>query len=133
MATNWGCYISRRSKSRVTNSPYKSKFEKDFAAKYPLLEYEKDKIKYLVEHTYNPDWKIRDNVYIETKGLWKAADRAKHLHIRTQHPEVTVYLVFQNPNNKLSRVSKTTYGEYCDKHGIEWATIDTIPGEWFND
>lgn len=121
--------MSRRKKR---NDNYKSNFEAAFAKKYPKLEYEKDKIKYEVTHTYTPDWKIRDNVYIETKGLWKAADRAKHLHIRTQHPELTIYLVFQNPNNKLSRVSNTTYGEYCDKHGIEWATIDTIPKEWFN-
>jgi len=86
----------------------------------------------VVEHTYNPDWKIKENTFLETKGLFKASDRAKHLHIREQHPELTVYLVFQNPNNKLSRVSKTTYGEWCTKHGIEWATIDTIPGEWFD-
>jgi Phage endonuclease I len=123
--------LTRRSEARKKLHPYKSKFEQDFHAAYPQLGYEKDKIKYLVEHTYNPDWKVKENVYIETKGAWLPKDRAKHLYIREQHPEVTVYLVFQNPNNKLSRVSKTTYGEYCDKHGIEWATIDTIPREWF--
>lgn len=84
-------------------------------------------------HQYNPDWKIREGVYLETKGLFKAQDRAKHLYIKQQHPDIKVYLVFQNPNNRLSRVSKTTYGEWCDKHGIEWATLDTIPKEWFDD
>lgn len=84
-------------------------------------------------HQYNPDWKIREGVYLETKGLFKAQDRAKHLYIKQQHPDIKVYLVFQNPNNRLSRVSKTTYGEWCDKHGIEWATLDTIPKEWFED
>lgn len=84
-------------------------------------------------HTYNPDWKISDTKYIETKGLWKAADRAKHKYIREQHPHITVYLVFQNPYNKLNRASSTTYADYCDKHGIPWATIDTIPEEWFYD
>lgn len=123
--------MSRRSKARVSNKPYKSKFEADFHAKYPQLTYETDKIKYVVEHTYNPDWKVKEGVYIETKGLWKAQDRAKHLHIREQHPEITVYLVFQNPNNKLSRVSKTTYGEWCDKHGIEWTTLEKgLPKKW---
>lgn len=123
-------YISRRSEVRKGIAPYKSKFEKEFAELYPKLEYEKDKIKYLVEHTYNPDWKVKDGVYIETKGLFKAADRAKHLYIREQHPEITVYLVFQNPNNKLNRLSKTTYSDWCDKNGILWATIDTIPKGW---
>lgn len=86
-----------------------------------------------MEHTYTPDWKITDKVFIETKGLWKAADRAKHLYIRDQHPDITVYLVFQNPNNKLNRASNTTYAEWCDKHGVKWATIDTIPEEWFSE
>lgn len=111
---------------------YKSKFEAEFAKRYPQLEYEKDKIKYLVEHTYNPDWKIKENTYIETKGRWTSTDRAKHLHVREQHPELTIYMVFMNPNNKLSRVSKTSYWEFCEKHNIPWATIDTIPRGWFN-
>lgn len=123
--------MSRRSKARVKLYPYKSQFEKDFHDKYPDLIYETDKIKYQVEHTYNPDWKVKDSVYIETKGLFKAADRAKHLKIREQHPEITVYLVFQNPNNKLSRVSKTTYGEWADKHGIEYTTLEKgVPDHW---
>ena len=111
--------------------PYKSKFEKDFAALYPELKYEPDKLAYTVTHNYNPDFKVKDGVYIECKGLFRPADRAKHLHIKEQHPDVKVYLVFQNPNNKLNRVSKTTYGEWCDQHGISWATLDSIPKEWF--
>jgi hypothetical protein len=119
--------LSRRKKRP---DKYKSNFEAQFAKKFPKLEYEKDKIKYTVEHSYTPDWKIKENTYIETKGRWTAADRAKHLAIREQHPEVIVYMVFMNPNNKLNRASHTTYGKYCDKHGILWATIDTIPKEW---
>jgi len=124
--------VSRRSKARVKLYPYKSQFEKDFHEKYPKLKYEDTKLKYTVEHTYSPDFTVKENVFVETKGLFKAADRAKHLYIQKQHPEVTVYLVFQNPNNKLSRVSKTTYGEWADKHGIKWTTLEEgIPKEWF--
>jgi len=119
--------MARRKKR---NDKYKSNFEATFAKKYPQLEYEKDKIKYTVEHSYTPDWKVREGVYCETKGLMQSADRAKHLHIKEQHPELTIYLIFQNPNNKLNRASNTTYAEWCDKHGIPWATIDTIPKEW---
>ena len=122
---------SRRKQKLDSIKPYKSKFEQTFAQAYPKLKYETDKLQYEVTHVYNPDFKVKDGVYIETKGLFKAQDRAKHLHIKEQHPDITVYLVFQNPNNKLSRVSKTTYGEWCDQHGIKWATIDSIPKEWF--
>lgn len=126
-----GGSLSRRSQKRKTIYPYKSQFEKDFHEKYPKLKYEDTKLKYTVEHTYSPDFTVKDNVFIETKGLFKAADRAKHLYIKQQHPEVTVYLVFQNPNNKLSRVSKTTYGEWCDKHGILWSTLqEGLKKEW---
>lgn len=111
--------------------PYKSKFEQEFAKRYPQLKYEKDILEYTVTHKYHPDWKIKENTYIETKGIFSSEDRAKHLHIRQQHPEVTVYLVFMNPKNKISRVSKTTYADWCDRHGIPWATLDTIPEEWF--
>lgn len=123
--------MSRRSEARKGLAPYKSKFEYDFAQAYPKLKYEVDKLQYQVTHHYNPDFKVKEGVYIETKGLFKAQDRAKHLHIKEQHPDITVYLVFQNPNNKLSRVSKTSYGEWCDQHEIQWATIDNIPKEWF--
>lgn len=119
-----------RPKRRNGSKNYRSKFEEEFAKRYPQLQYETNKIKYTVEHTYNPDWKVKENVYLETKGRFVAADRAKHLYIREQHPEITVYLVFMNPNVKLNRVSKTTYAEWCDKHGIPWATIDTVPEEW---
>lgn len=119
------------SRRRKRTDKYKSNFEADFGAKFPQCEYEKDKIAYTVTHHYHPDWKVKEGVYIETKGLWKASDRMKHLYIREQHPELTIYLVFQNPNNKLNRASKTTYGEWATKHGIEWATIDTIPKRWF--
>lgn len=90
-------------------------------------------LSYLVEHKYHPDFKIKEGVYIETKGRFVASDRAKHLYMREQHPEITIYLVFMNPNNKLSRVSKTTYGEWCTKHGIKWTTLEAgIPKEWLD-
>lgn len=123
--------ISRARRKGPSILPYKSNFEKEFAEKYPQLEYENHKIKYTVEHTYNPDFKVKEGVYIETKGFFRTQDRSKHLRLREQHPDITIYLVFQNPNNVLSRVSKTTYGEWCDKHGIKWATLDSIPEEWF--
>lgn len=90
-----------------------------------------DTLDYVVQKKYHPDFKVKEGVYIETKGLFRAEDRAKHLYMRSQHPEITIYLVFQNPNNKLSRVSKTTYGEWATKHGIEWTTLESgIPKEW---
>ena len=124
-----GDTISKRIKKRPLI--YASKFEEAFHKKFPKLQYEPTKIKYTVEHTYTPDWKIKDGVFIETKGFWRAQDRAKHLHLKEQYPDLIIYLVFQDPNKKISRVSHTTYGEWATKHGIPWATLDTIPEAWF--
>ena len=33
---------------------------------------------------------------------------------------------------KIRKGSPTTYGSYCDKHGIPWAE-KTIPQEWFSE
>lgn len=117
---------------RKKQSNYKSGLERQAAKLLPnWVQYEADKIKYTVVHTYHPDWKIRDNLYIETKGKFTAADRAKHLHIKQQHPEVTVHFLFSKPFNKLNKASSTTYADWCEKHGFEWADIkDGIPKDW---
>ena len=94
--------------------------------------YESDKIKYIVEHTYNPDFTLPSGAFIETKGRFLSADRAKHLHIKEQHPHVTIHFLFGNSQNTLTKSSKTTYAEWCDKHGFQWADFyrDGIPQEW---
>lgn len=85
-------------------------------------------------HTYTPDFPLSDTTFIEVKGYWKAADRAKHLAVREQHPDKTIYFLFGNSKNKLNRNSTTTYGDWCIKHGFEFADIkDGIPKHWIKD
>ena len=118
----------------------RSKFESKFGALYPELGYENTKIKYIQpsqERTYNPDWKVKENVFIETKGRLTAADRKKHLLVKEQNPEVTIYFVFENAGNTLTKRSKTTYGMWADKHGFEWhdwarGKNPEIPNHWLN-
>lgn len=97
------------------------------------VTYETDKVRYVVEHVYNPDFTIRKNTYIETKGRFLSSDRAKHLHIKEQHPEVKVHFLFGNAGNTLTKSSKTTYADWCEKHGFSYADFykDGIPAEWF--
>ena len=105
---------------------FKSKFEAAFAQTYKL-PYEQDKIKYVIEHTYNPDWTVSDNVFIETKGIFDFEDRRKTLAVKKQHPHIIVALVFQNSKSKIYKKSRTSYAEWCDKHSIIWFDIkDTI-------
>lgn len=103
---------------------YKSKFEKHFAALLDSndikFKYESAKLPYVTSHNYNPDFEIAPGVYLETKGYWRAADRAKILAVKKQHPDKTVIMVFQDPNKTISKTSKTTYSQWATKHDIQW-------------
>lgn len=116
-------------RSKWRTGKYKSRLEAYVAALLKNPEYETDKLKYTVDHTYTPDFTIGTGKYIEAKGLFKAADRSKHLYIKTQHPDIQVFFVFGNPYNKLSKVSKTTYADWCDKHGFLWCDVKEFTRE----
>jgi len=97
-------------------------------------EYEKHKIKYVVpatDHTYTPDFRLPNGIFIETKGRFVVEDRKKHVLIRKQHPELDIRFVFQNSKNKIRKGSPTTYADWCVKHGFIYAD-KTIPREWLD-
>jgi len=105
--------------------------------------YEPERIPYIPDQqTYTPDFYLvskkdyqypsrmdRHGIFIETKGRFIGSDRAKHLLIKKQHPDLDIRFVFTNPNQKLYKGSRTTYGEWCEKHGFRYAKQD-IPSEW---
>ena len=98
------------------------------------VQYELEKIPYIVpasKHTYNPDFKLPNGIFVETKGRFVTADRKKHLLIKEQHPEFDIRFVFTSSKNKISKNSKTSYADWCDKNGFLYAD-KFIPEEWFN-
>ena len=94
-------------------------------------EYESTKVPYIIQHIYTPDFLLPNGIYLETKGFWEPADRRKIKNVKEQHPELDLRMVFQNPFNKISKKSKTTYAQWCDKHDIKWTSFQNIPIEWF--
>ena len=99
-------------------------------AKY---SYETEKFKYTVEKTYTPDFVLpRKRILVEAKGYFTSADRTKTLKSRAgiEAEGWELRFVFQNAGNKLSRRSKTTYGQWCDKHGFVWAEGEIPKGWW---
>lgn len=101
---------------------------KEAGVKY---EYETQKIKYRVEEdrTYTPDFILPNGIIVETKGRFMQADRKKHLLIKKQYPHHDIRFVFQNSKAKLYKGAKSTYGDWCDKHGFIYAD-KSIPKEW---
>ena len=97
------------------------------------VEYETEKVPYIIpasNHTYSPDFKLPNGIRVETKGRFVAADRKKHLLVKEHNPHLDIRFVFSNSKNKISKKSKTTYGDWCEKNGYKYAD-KIIPIDWF--
>lgn len=105
-----------------------------------VWEYETRKITYSVPSRmskYTPDFPITTLgtgklIYIETKGKFEVKDRQKHLLIKDQHPEIDIRFVFSNPNQRISKQSKTTYAMWCQKFDFLFAA-KRVPLEWIKE
>ena len=99
------------------------------------VKYESEKIPYTIpasEHHYHPDFKLPNGIFVETKGRFVAADRKKHMLVKSQNPTIDIRFVFSNSKNKITKTSKTTYGDWCDKNGIKYSD-KIIPDSWFEE
>jgi len=132
-----------RSKSKLRRNAIKHGYRSGFEHKVSdqlkenkiKFEYETTVIPYIkpeTKHTYTIDFTLPNGILVETKGRWVAEDRKKHLLIKKQHPELDIRIVFMSGKTKIRKGSKTTYGDWCDKHGIPWAEKQ-IPSEWFSE
>ena len=113
---------------------FRSKLEERIATLLQQLgisyEYESTQIPYTIQHNYRPDFALPNHVYLETKGYWDAADRRKILAVKKDNPDIDLRMVFQAPFNKISKKSKTTYAQWCDRHEIPWTSYHDIPLDW---
>ena len=129
-----GASNSERRRHAIKNG-YRSGLEDDIGKDLTIrgvdFEYEKLKIQWqLVEQkTYTPDFKLPNGIIIESKGRFVAADRKKHLKVKSQRPFLDIRFVFSNSRAKLNKGAKSTYGDWCDKHGFLYAD-KRIPDEW---
>ncbi len=109
-----------------------SKFLTDNGAKFT---YEEMKIKYLqpaTERQYTPDFVLENGIIIETKGRFLIADRKKHILIKRQHPHLDIRFVFSNSKQKISKASRTTYAQWCEKNGFQYADKE-VPVHWIKE
>jgi len=74
----------------------------------------------------------KQDIFIETKGLFTSADRQKMRLVKEQHPEKDIRFVFSNSRSRISKKSSTTYAMWCDKYGFKHADKH-IPLEWLNE
>jgi len=96
--------------------------------------YEELKIEWedLAYRTYTPDFILYNGIIIETKGMFTAADRRKHLAIQRQHPKLDIRFVFENSRRKLRKGAKSSYAEWCIKYGFKYYDR-IIPEDWIKE
>ena len=120
--------------TKKKTSKFRSKLEENIATLLDGLgvsfEYESEKLGYTIEHSYTPDFVLPNYTYLEAKGYWSPADRRKILSVKKDNPDIDLRMVFQSPYNKISKKSKTTYAQWCEKHDIPWSSYHNIPIEW---
>lgn len=97
--------------------------------------FEETRIEYLKpakKAKYTPDFVLPNGIIIETKGRFLTADRQKHLLIKQQYPDLDIRFVFSNSRQRISKQSKTTYADWCEKHGFAYADV-SIPDTWLKE
>ena len=104
---------------------YSSWFEMRMFEEGPLqrLQYEPCKVKYVVEHSYTPDFEIpKTNILGDLKGAFQNKEEAaKFLHVIKQN-NVAILFVFQQRNIELWWQAKRkdgtrlTHEQWCEFH-----------------
>lgn len=137
---------SKLSSKKRMRSGLEEKVRADLESRKIPYEYESIKLKYNKEicsncghttkrGTYTPDFIIlrpnRIRLVVETKGRFTGTDREKHKRVKRDNPEEDIRFVFQR-NQPIRKGSSTTYTDWCDKHGFQWA-IEKVPEEWVKD
>lgn len=127
-----------RNRLKGIQAGYRSGLEEDTAKylkkKKVKFTYEKEKIRWLDMRyrTYTPDFVLANGIIVETKGRFVSTDRRKHKEIKKQFPELDIRFVFTNSRSKLYKGAKSSYGDWCKKHGFKYAD-KVIPEDWLKE
>lgn len=97
--------------------------------------YEQRRIEYLVpasRHHYTADFELDNGILLEGKGVFDSTDRAKHIFVRTQYPELDIRFVFTRSAAPITPGSKTTLADWCARYGFKYC--DKVPPvSWFRE
>lgn len=125
----------RNARTGIYRSGLEERIVADCKKKGVEVGFETHFIKYVVparDAKYNPDIFLPNGIIVEAKGIFETEDRQKQLLVREQYPDLDIRMVFSSSKSKIYSGSKTTYGDWCDKHGIQYAD-KLIPASWLKE
>lgn len=108
-----------------TRNPFEETGWKQLKRAKADFEFESERIKYVIEATYIPDFIIsgvsNGKIYVEFKGRFRREDKRKLCAVKKCNPDMDLRIVFY-------RLDKSNV-KWADKNAIPWA-IGKIPREW---
>ena len=119
-------------KSKKYPNEFRSGFENDVSKQLQPygFSYEPWQIDYKIERKYTPDFVYERGgrtYLIECKGYFRSGDTQKYRSIAKCIPEThELIFVLMKPNQKVSKNTKNTMAQWCDKNNILWYNIDTL-------
>jgi len=138
----------KRPKKKINGKVIHSQFEQEvydnLKALLPrgaTIEYEPEKLRYVIEYDYKPDFVItfKDGrkIYIEAKGAGRQFDdnvRRKMAAVKAQHPDKDIRIIFYRDaefGKRRKNGSKTRQSDWSSKVGFPF-TIREYLKEWFD-
>jgi len=104
-------------------------------------EHHGDKVNYIVEHNYEPDFiKVINGIeyLLEAKGrFWDYNEYNKYVWIRKSLKDnQELIFLFSNPYAPMPQAkrrkdgTKRTHAEWAEKNNFKWYMEDTLPDDW---
>ena len=113
----------------VTKVKFRSGLESAFstAVAHKNFLYEPYRLPYVIHKKYIPDFiDERTGAMIECKGFFRVGDTQKYKAIRDSLFSQELVFVLTNADKKVRKGSKITMGEWCEKEGFKWFTLETL-------
>lgn len=126
---------SATKKKTKTSKKYRSGLEEKVAADLIKrgidFQYEHERIPYIVERKYLPDFQLPNGVYIEAKGFFRDEDCRKMKLLKKQYPDKEFRFLFQNNNTKVQS-KRFTNAQWCEKYDFQYCE-GRVPEAWLKE
>ena len=114
---------------------YRSGLEKnvalDLAKRGVDFLYEDERIPYVVERKYIPDFQLPNGIYVEAKGWFRDEDCRKMRLLKAQYPDKEFRFLFQNNKTKVQS-KRYTNQQWAEKYNFKYCE-GTVPEDWLEE
>jgi hypothetical protein len=122
-------------KTKTKTSKYRSGLEKnvalDLAKRGVDFLYEDERIPYVVERKYIPDFQLPNGIYVEAKGWFRDEDCRKMRLLKAQYPDKEFRFLFQNNKTKVQS-KRFTNAQWAEKYNFQYCE-GRVPDDWLEE